>query len=154
MAIVLHPNVFRRLACWKPAAVRDTGGIVIPTLLLLRDYACHLTGLEPTSAALIHMPGPPSRSLAFGEVEGVSSTDETLTQVRVSGMDPFWIYHRPGHAVRLRLVLEAGAPDLEYLNMEEDAKIQRAVSGHLSHMDMMFLVPYDGDDYIPDVDEK
>ncbi len=106
MAIRLHHTVFRTLATWMPGApvtgadrLMETGGITVPTLMLLHDYACQRVGMEPGTAALIYLEKPGHNALCFGERVSANTVEgATYTEVRLSLNDAVALYHEPASA--------------------------------------------------------
>lgn len=69
MAIVLHPETFRELACFDPARVQEAGGMNGQMLEIIHDYACRLMGLDQGSAALVYLHDAPAGWIFFADRE-------------------------------------------------------------------------------------
>jgi len=137
MSIRLNTAVFRRLTNWNAERVRDTGGITIPTLLMLRDYARHLAGMAQGASVQIYVKSSATHYLWFGVTQGISCTEETVTEVRMHNMDPFFIHHDPEGEVKWYLEpADSGGPSP---TVEE--KIRR---GHAIEQEVGILL-YDRD---------
>lgn len=69
MAIVLHPETFRELACFDPARVQEAGGMNGQMLEIIHDYACRQMGLDQGSAALVYLHDAPAGWIFFADRE-------------------------------------------------------------------------------------
>lgn len=139
MAITLHHTVFRTLANFRAEQLRDAGGITVPVLELLHDYACHCVGLERGSPVLIYLDGPPSGSLHFAQRES-DGDNRWMTQITLEGMDPFWLMRNINGDYHHQLTWGGSGPTPTASQLaEEHLKIESLLRSALSNREMKFL---------------
>ena len=110
MAILLHPNTFQALAPFRPETLQRAAGQVVPTLMIIRDYAAHISGgpqFVPTQVSW-HLGDGKWGWLWFGPLVVESDQESWTREIRLHGCVP--------HALRK---LKNSPPELAFLRGED-----------------------------------